>query len=85
MKVLRSYGVGALGAALMVAGVAVVSSQPVSFGWAAYAPLSSLTFSPPFPTPRMWIGGTMTSVGLALLSGWVGHRIGRRAQNRADA
>ncbi|GMA91953.1 hypothetical protein [Homoserinibacter gongjuensis] len=78
MTALRSYGAGALGAALLVIGIVVVTTQPVGFGWTAYAPLTDATFSPPFPTPAMWIGGALAAVGLALLAGWVGFRLGRR-------
>lgn len=81
MTALRSYGVGAIGAVLLVIGI-VVTTQPVGFGWTAYAPLSDMTFSPPFPTPAMWIGGVVAAAGLALLAGWVGYWLGRRAQRR---
>lgn len=82
MTALRSYGAGALGAVLLVIGIVVVTTQPVGFGWTAYAPLTDATFSPPFPTPAMWIGGVVAAAGLALLAGWVGYRLGRRAQRR---
>ena len=80
MTALRNYVVGALGAALLLIGIVVVATQPVGFGWTAYAPLSNpdMVISPPFPTPAMWLGGALAAVGLALLAGWVGFRLGRR-------
>lgn len=79
MSAVRRYGVLAAGALLLVVGVIVVTTQPVSFGWTAYAPLSSVTVSPPWPTPAMTLGGVVGVGGLALIAGWVGFRLGRRA------
>jgi hypothetical protein len=31
----------------------------------------------------MWIGGIVAGLGLALLAGWVGYRLGRRSRQRA--
>jgi heme/copper-type cytochrome/quinol oxidase subunit 1 len=81
MTALRSYGVAAAGAALLVIGIVLVTTQPMSFGWTAYAPLTDVTFVPPFPTPAMWLGGILAVTGLALLAGWVGFRLGRRARH----
>jgi len=83
MSALRSYVIGAIGAVLLVIGIVVVTTQPVGFGWTAYAPLTDVTFSPPFPTPAMWLGGIVAGLGLALLAGWVGYRLGRRSRQRA--
>lgn len=83
MRGLRSYVIGALGAVLLVIGIVVVTTQPVGFGWTAYAPLTDVTFSPPFPTPAMLLGGIVAGLGLALLAGWIGYRLGRRARQRA--
>ena len=85
MSGLRNYAVGGLGAALLVIGVVVVTTQPIGFGWTAYAPLSDVTFSPQFPTPAMWLGGIMAGLGLALLAGWIGFRLGRRARRSVDS
>jgi len=86
MSAVRSYGVGALGAVLLVIGVVVVTTQPVGFGWTAYAPLTEATFAPPLPAPGMWLGAAVAAVGLALAAGWVGFRLGRRGpRGRADA
>ena len=85
MTALRSYGVAAIGAVLLVIGIVVVTTQPVGFGWTAYAPLTDVTFTPPFPTPAMWIGGALAAAGLALLAGWVGFRLGQRSRHPADS
>jgi heme/copper-type cytochrome/quinol oxidase subunit 1 len=79
MSAVRRYGVPAAGALLLVVGVIVVVTQPVSFGWTAYAPLSSVTVFPTSPTPAMMLGGAVGVSGLALVAGWVGFRLGRRA------
>jgi heme/copper-type cytochrome/quinol oxidase subunit 1 len=78
MSAVRRYGVLAAGVLLLVIGVVIVFSQPVSFGWTAYAPLSSVTVSPPWPTPATILGGVVGVGGLALIAGWVGFRLGRR-------
>jgi heme/copper-type cytochrome/quinol oxidase subunit 1 len=85
MTALRGYLLAAIGAVLLVIGIVIVTTQPVGFGWTAYAPLTDVTFTPPFPTPAMWIGGALAAVGLALLAGWVGFRLGRRARRSADS
>lgn len=85
MTALRGYGVAAAGAVLLVIGIVVVTTQPVGFGWTAYAPLTDVTFTPPFPTPAMWIGGALAAVGLTLLAGWVGFRLGRRSRHPDDS
>ena len=41
MTALRNYVVGALGAAFLLIGIVVVTTQPVGIGWTAYAPLSN--------------------------------------------
>jgi heme/copper-type cytochrome/quinol oxidase subunit 1 len=85
MRALRGYLLAAVGAVLLVIGIVIVTTQPVGFGWTAYAPLTDVTFTPPFPTPAMWIGGALAAAGLALLAGWVGFRLGRRARRSADS
>jgi heme/copper-type cytochrome/quinol oxidase subunit 1 len=85
MTALRRYGVAAAGAALLAIGIVLVTTQPMSFGWTAYAPLTDVTVTPPFPTPAMWIGGALAAVGLALLAGWVGVRLGQRSRHPADS
>jgi heme/copper-type cytochrome/quinol oxidase subunit 1 len=86
MRALRGgYLLAAVGAVLLVIGIVVVTTQPVGFGWTAYAPLTDVTFTPPFPTPAMWIGGALAAVGLALLAGWVGFRLGQRSRHPADS
>ncbi len=77
MTLLRKYGVLALGAVLTVAGAVLIFTQPVSFGWTAYAPLSSNTFAPPWPTPGTIAGSVLLILGLVAIAGWVGFRLGR--------
>lgn len=81
VSILRSYGILAAGLALLAVGVAVLAANPfltgASFGWFAYAPLSSETFAP-------WLGAgilgplALAALGIALIAGWVGFRLGRR-------
>lgn len=78
MTLLRKYGVLALGAVLTVAGAVLMLTQPVSFGWTAYAPLSSNTFVPPWASSGMIAGFLLLVLGLVAIAGWVGFRLGRR-------
>lgn len=77
MALLRKYGLVVLGVVLSAVGAVLLLTQPVSFGWTAYAPLSSATFVPPGPTPGMIAGLVLLVVGLMVVAGWVGFRIGR--------
>ena len=54
-------------------------SAPAVFGWFAYAPLADTAFVPPFMTWEFVVGAVIAAIGLALVAGWVGYRIGRRA------
>ena len=75
-----------LGTLVVVAGVVTAligSTQPLEFGWVAYAPLANN----PFSTSGAALVGPMTQngyliavVGLLLLAFWAGHRLGRRTQ-----
>ncbi|WP_245413269.1 hypothetical protein [Arthrobacter celericrescens] len=73
-----------LGLAVVIAGVVTAlagKSQPVSFGWFAYAPLANETFSPPgiaFLGPMTQAGLVTVVVGLLVLAFWAGHRLGKR-------
>jgi hypothetical protein len=83
--VVRSYGILIVGLVIGGVGLAFVTptSQTPSFGWFAYepAPEAMLVAAPP-STP----GLVLLAVGIALVAGWVGHRIARVrvAQNDAD-
>jgi heme/copper-type cytochrome/quinol oxidase subunit 1 len=84
MPVIRRFGVllaGILFLAVGVAGYAVSVPQP-SFGWTAYAPLTGTTFTPHPTTFDYFLA--LAVVGLVLIAGWVGHRIGSRALRRAE-
>jgi hypothetical protein len=76
--------VSLLGLAVVIAGVGttiVGSSQPVSFGWFAYAPLSNESFSASgvaFLGPMTQTGYLIAVVGLLVLAFWAGNRVGRR-------
>lgn len=80
-----------LGAAaiLVLVGVGLLLFAPVSFGWFAYAPLSSesFSFSGMYPlTPERTVGAGLAIAGLILAVGascWMlGRRAGRRDQSR---
>lgn len=77
MRFLRKYGLLLVGGVLSVVGAALVVAQPVSFGWTAYAPLSSTTFAPPWPTAGMIAGFQLLILGLMAIAGRVGFRLGR--------
>jgi hypothetical protein len=72
----RRFGILFLGILLAGAGIwgyVAWLPQP-SFGWTAYAPRTGATFD---PQPNTYFLG-LAVVGLVLVAGWVGHRIGRR-------
>lgn len=96
MTFLRRFGILILGALLLVAGVIVgisnaqtvnipfttfLGNRPVSFGWTAYAPLSSTTFVPPSPQFPGIIAIACVVLGLVLIAGWVGFRLGRQTSS----
>lgn len=82
---LRNYGLLLVGGVLSVVGAVLVVTQPVSFGWTAYAPLSSNSFVPPWPTPGVVAGLVLLFVGLVTIAGWVGFRLGRaRSQSSSS-
>ncbi|MGW9414715.1 hypothetical protein [Arthrobacter cupressi] len=72
-----------LGLAAVIAGVVTAlagRSEPASFGWFAYAPLSNETFSPAgiaFLGPITQTGYVIAAVGLLLLAFWAGRRLGQ--------
>lgn len=76
---LRRYGILTLGVIGMIAGAILLTRAPVAtFGWTAYAPLSSTAFVPPFVTPTLYLGVAFLVIGLALVAGWIGFSLGRR-------
>jgi hypothetical protein len=80
MSFVRRFGILILGIIFVVVGVGgyvVLFPQP-SFGWTAYAPLTGTTYVP-HPNTFDYFGG-LAVVGLVLVAGWVGHRIGRRGR-----
>lgn len=84
IAVVRRWGLLALGVILVGAGV-VMASQPVTFGWFAYAPLSDGVFMT-FPPSLMPTGAAVALVaGTALVAGWVGFRLGRRPRSKRES
>ena len=79
MRVLVSVGVVAA-----IAGIVIiaVNSQPQTFGWFAYAPLSGESFSPEGATfvPAPWLaGGALLALGLVVIAFWAGYALARRS------
>lgn len=75
----RRFGILILGIVLVVVGAVgyvALFPQP-SFGWTAYAPLTNTTFEPRPETFDYF--GDLAVVGLLLIAGWIGFRLGRRA------
>lgn len=77
----RRWAVLVLGVILVGVAVAIAVTQPVSFGWFAYAPLSNSSYVPTLsPVVAMPSGAAaMLIVGLVLIAAWVGFRLGRRS------
>lgn len=78
MSYVRRFWAPAVGIAAIVVGVLIMRSAPAVFGWFAYAPLADTAFVPPFMTWEFVAGAVITALGLALVAGWIGYRIGRR-------
>jgi heme/copper-type cytochrome/quinol oxidase subunit 1 len=81
MAIVRGFWVLVLGLIVLVLGVVqlvTTFSSAYVVGWSAYAPLTSTTFAPSFAPMLPLIE---IAVGLALVAGWVGFRIGRRRAN----
>jgi heme/copper-type cytochrome/quinol oxidase subunit 1 len=80
MPFARRFGALILGTALIAAGVVldVVGTPQASFGWTAYAPLTSTTFVP-MPSPNVVeYALALIAIGLVLVAGWVGFQLGFR-------
>jgi heme/copper-type cytochrome/quinol oxidase subunit 1 len=83
MAFVRGYWVLVLGLIILALGVVqlvTLFSSVYVFGWSAYAPLTSTTFAPGF-APMLPL--FEIAVGIALIAGWVGYRIGCRRANRS--
>jgi heme/copper-type cytochrome/quinol oxidase subunit 1 len=77
MTFVRRFGILILGIVFVATGIVgfvALFPQP-SFGWSAYAPLTNVTFTPEVNTDFLGL----SVIGLILVAGWVGHRIGRRS------
>jgi len=81
---IRKFWAPFLGGLLVVVGVIVVRVAPASFGWFAYAPLSSSEslFFPTFPSPWFYGGAALAIAGLLLIAGWIGFLLGPRRDVR---
>ncbi len=83
MSFARRFGVLIIGTALIALGVVldVAGTPRVSFGWTAYAPLTSTTFAP-MPSPNLvdYALG-LIATGLVLVAGWVGFQLGFRRRD----
>lgn len=81
MAALRPWIVPGLGAVALVAGVTVwLWPRPSAIGWFAYAPLADTEFVGMMPdyTLVYALAIGLVLIGVALLAGWAGFRLGRR-------
>jgi hypothetical protein len=84
MTFVRRYGIFVLGVVVLLLGVwqfvwSMVLQTTFNFGWTAYAPLTSTTFSPvPWSLP---FAIALVVVGVALIAGWIAIGVGRRSLN----
>jgi heme/copper-type cytochrome/quinol oxidase subunit 1 len=78
MSFIRRFGILILGVGLLVVGTGgfLTWFPRPSFGWSAYAPLTGVTFLPQPNVFDYFLG--LAVLGLVLIAGWVGHRIGSR-------
>jgi heme/copper-type cytochrome/quinol oxidase subunit 1 len=72
---------------IVVLGTAMlfVAQSEASFGWFAYAPLSSATFVPQglvYLGSSARLGMALCAVGLVLLAFWAGYQAGRSRRSR---
>jgi len=80
MNIVRTYGIAVGGALLLVVGVVVLLSQQLTTGGTVVSPVDA---TGPVPEPTAsdpTLGILVALVGLVLVAGWVGFRIGRRGQ-----
>ncbi|HEY4269817.1 MAG TPA: hypothetical protein VGM94_16665 [Galbitalea sp.] len=84
MSFIRRYAVLLVGVVILLvaAGPAawtVAVAQPASFGWSAYAPLTSTTMLSEIPSLDVGpLAVVAALVGIALMVGWAGHRFANR-------
>ncbi|MDF1479406.1 hypothetical protein PYV02_09960 [Leifsonia sp. H3M29-4] len=78
MARLRTLVVPVAGAIALVAGFVLLLWSRPTVGWFAYAPLATQAYYPSFPDYPLAVG--LLVLGVALLAGWIGFRLGRRPQ-----
>ena len=77
MRRLLRFIVPAAGMIAIAAAVPLITA-PVGYGWTASVPLSDARFDP--SSARVLGGALLALVGVALVSGWIGYLVGRRAR-----
>ena len=83
MKWIRTHRVFVAGLGAAVVGLtlliaAAMTQPPLTFGWFAYAPLSSSVFLPG-PTAGEIFGTGLSAMGLIVIAGSLGYLRGRRS------
>lgn len=91
----RHWAILAAGGILLVLGVVVLCTNlPIAFGWTEYAPISGMAFYPglagahgvfdgagrvSFDRYASFNGQIAIVLGVALVTGWIGFSLGKRA------
>jgi len=69
--VIRRFGAPILGIALIIIGIVLlVTTQPASFGWTAYAPLAETRYQPMSPETQTITGVCLLLVGVVISAVW---------------
>ena len=95
VRFVRRWGILSLGVALLLTGLTIFFTHTtVIYEWTAYDPLSARAFLPGSPTSHSaeiaeqganirrasFRGQVSTTLGFALVTGWIGFKLGRRAK-----
>lgn len=90
----RRWVILAVGGLLLVLGVVVLCTNlPIALGWAEYAPFFSMAFYPGLSSAQGMVEGVgrvsdryasfsgeiAIALGVALVTGWIGFALGKRA------
>jgi hypothetical protein len=90
---MRRWVILASGALLLVLGAVILNTHlPIALGWVEYAPVSGMAFYPGLASAPGSLDGVGTfesyasfggqisiALGTALITGWIGFALGRRA------